>query len=94
VSEVVIRVRHVPSGEVRTHSWTEREQSLCDFIWTEGNYACDCNRGLFFLRAENPDLGPDCAIACGRGLYALDSVDVDGIRIIENDEATPASSCD
>lgn len=26
----------------------------CDFMWSEGNYACDCNRHLFFQRAANP----------------------------------------
>ena len=26
-----------------------------DFMWAEGNYACDSNRALFWLRAGNED---------------------------------------
>jgi hypothetical protein len=89
--ETVIRVKHVPSGEVRTHSWTEERKHLCDFIWTEGNYACDCNRGLFFERAANPEYDGDPE--CGHDKYVLESVDVDGVRIIENNKATDAADC-
>lgn len=25
---------------------------ISDFMWCDGNYACDCNRGLFFLNSD------------------------------------------
>ena len=51
--------------------WTERKSEtgpqtlfmdsdeppvLSDFMWTEGNYACDCNRALFFLGGGSDDV--------------------------------------
>ena len=38
------------------------------FLWTEGNYGCDCNRGLFFHRAKGL---PDTDNPCNEGLYAV-----------------------
>lgn len=29
-----------------------------EFIWTDGNYSCDCNR-LAFIAEEHPDAVPD-----------------------------------
>jgi len=39
------------------------------FIWKNGNYACDCNRSLFFLRAggESEELESDC----GEGEFSV-----------------------
>lgn len=33
-----------------------------DYIWSDGNYACDCNRALFWNRAEpnSEQLNDDC----------------------------------
>lgn len=28
------------------------EEGFVDYIWSEGNYSCDCNRKLFFERAQ------------------------------------------
>lgn len=50
-----IALRCNATGEVRivecgsdTHDLEPR-----DFMWTEGNYSCDCNRHRFFQRAAN-----------------------------------------
>lgn len=45
------------TGEVAWHqdSWINEDDSYSptsEFIWTEGNYSCDCNRKLFFYRAK------------------------------------------
>lgn len=65
--DVVIR-RNV-DGKVRKHhedsSWTS------DFMWTEGNYACDCNRRLFFDRADGVTYVPIDNVACGDGAYTI-----------------------
>lgn len=33
---------------------TDYPESL-DYLWSEGNYACDCNRSLFFYKALGYD---------------------------------------
>lgn len=37
------------------------------FIWTDGNYACDCNRAIFFESATDND--GDCP--CGNTAYKI-----------------------
>jgi hypothetical protein len=34
---------------------TDWEGEFDDFIWSEGNYSCDCNRSLFFQRGMGID---------------------------------------
>lgn len=48
-----------------------------DFIWEDGNYACDCNRSLFFQWAT---LGTDAEVEesrCGDGRFVVE-ITVDG----------------
>ena len=39
-----------------------------EFIWIDGNFACDCNRGLFFANAAG-EHDPDCD--CGHERYRV-----------------------
>ena len=39
------------------------------YIWTEGNYSCDCNRALFHARFRG-ELEPEDP-SCGEGRYEL-----------------------
>lgn len=82
---VVERVRDNASGEVREHL---SELPLYDgsahpqtFNWANGNFACDCNRGLVFLWAAGIDTDdlPDDEPPCGDSRYAAQLVNpVDG----------------
>ncbi len=45
-----------------------------DFIWEEGNYACDCNRQLFFERSVDPEWDTDEEHTCGDGRYLIMSI--------------------
>lgn len=65
--QYLVAIRHNPSGEIRMYrqdmTWDDDE-----FMWTEGNYSCDCNRYLFFERAAGNE--PDWDLAkCGDELY-------------------------
>lgn len=55
-----------------------------DFLWSEGNFACDCNRAIFFERAagvENIDR------QCGDDAYFVRIVDAEtGALLYEDDE--------
>jgi len=52
---VVVEIKRMADGLIRDHhtqaGWFGGEFN--DFIWSDGNYACDCNRALFFARAAN-----------------------------------------
>lgn len=41
-----------------------------DYIWSEGNYACDCNRAIFFNRPRPHQ--------CGQERYSVKLVDSNG----------------
>jgi hypothetical protein len=51
----------------------DKDDGWYDFIWTEGNYSCDCNRSLFFARGrleDDPKSPP-----CGSDRYFVKIVD-------------------
>ena len=55
--EVNVHIRRNSDGVVRVHSfsWDDDSDGSQSFMWSEGNYGCDCNRALFFARAVNED---------------------------------------
>jgi hypothetical protein len=65
-----IAIRRVSDGVVRVMKMRECRSSVV-YGWSDGNYACDCNRGLFFARAvgeEDPD------VECGEVVYKIDCI--------------------
>ena len=51
-----------------------------DYLWTDGNYSCDCNRELFFCRAAAEDEPEEHA--CGESRFAaLKAILPDGTEI-------------
>lgn len=55
----------------------ESEGAYSDYSWGDGNYSCDCNRGLFFKRAEGVDEEEawDSTEPCTKGKYAVEFMD-------------------
>lgn len=52
-----------------------------DYIWTEGNYACDCNRAIFFGDKTVDEIMHEGQ--CGNVLYKIPKiVTEDGIEIL------------
>ena len=82
------------TGEIRMYrndmAWGEHDH----FSWTENNYSCDCNRHLFFLRADGIEPGEeDWERDCSDGKYsALYAELPDGTRI-ELDPYVPSAGC-
>lgn len=68
----IAHIRLNATGEVRKYATSEVLQEgdkyPSVFNWEENNYACDCNRALFFARAKGED-EPD--VECGDGLYSV-----------------------
>lgn len=53
-----IKITDTQTGESRIYldtSWIVDDDDLNDYIWSEGNYSCDCNRYLFFARANGEE---------------------------------------
>lgn len=72
VKEIAL-IRKNATGEIRSY---ENDAAILEagaeypstFIWEDGNYACDCNRELFFERAGGIEPG---ATNCGVGRYSV-----------------------
>lgn len=76
-----VRLRKNSTGEVRVYDhpfpWDEESNG---FIWTDGNYGCDCNRANFFAECAGEEYDED--VQCGTGAYsAICAVLPDGREI-------------
>lgn len=49
------------------------DEELVNFMWTEGNWGCDCNRKIEFLMALGEEV-VDEEILCGDGAFDLVSI--------------------
>ena len=81
------------TGEHREVAQVERwacEDDATEFLWTDGNYGCDCNRYLFFCRAAgaSEDDPPDC----GETRFRLTVQDAAGITVFEEAEVANPSN--
>jgi hypothetical protein len=70
-------LRPVPLRVTRTYEGNFAHE----FVWSEGNFACDCNRGNFFAKAAGDD-DSDCS--CGGGRYRVKITAPDGTVFYED----------
>lgn len=87
----MVYIRNNVSGEVRLNrSWMGDEPHMQwedgdDFLWSDGNYGCDCNRAHFFGRAaEGGDFDAECG--CGDFRYSVRITDLAGALLYEDDD--------
>lgn len=73
-TQAVLEIRRNADGAVRRDP--ELWDYFDDFIWSEGNFACDCNRHLFWHRAANEPESDDNP--CGDSKYSVRLTGVDG----------------
>jgi hypothetical protein len=70
-----VTLRNNETGEsrvcVRSGAWDD----VADYLWRDGNYACDCNRALFFARAGGEE---DPEVKCGTSLFTVTKVEYEG----------------
>jgi hypothetical protein len=72
--DVNVMIRRVADGEVRIYKMPS-PKPFSDFIWCDGNFACDCNRHDFFEYASGrsyDEVDPDEAGPCSDGRYIID----------------------
>lgn len=75
-------IRKNSTGEVRSYRHDYSWDDSTEFMWSEGNYGCDCNRHSFFCEAaaqERTDW------PCGVEEYAIPHIELDDGRRVEID---------
>lgn len=75
-----VSMRKNATGEIREF---HDEWYGSDFIWSEGNFACDCNRALFFARAKGEDEPEETP--CGDDRYTILKIICEGV-VVYHDE--------
>lgn len=75
-----VTIRKNDTGEERSFQQDDEWQEHSDFMWTEGNYACDCNRAIFFAEAGGED---EPEVTCSDGKYSIVSIVLaDGTKVV------------
>lgn len=76
--ECIAEIRNNETGEIRRYSTDEilatGEDHPSVFIWKEGNFACDCNRLLFFKRANQEESDEDWDEQCSDGKFSVNLI--------------------
>jgi hypothetical protein len=89
-----VLIRKNDTGEERTYRSDDVEwDDTTEFFWTEGNFACDCNRHLSFLRAGGPGPADDphwnnAEHDCGDTAYAVPYATLEDGSRVELDGST------
>lgn len=89
-----VRIRKNSTGEERdyefpklTWEFPSENGSGSMFIWTEGNFSCDCNRYLFFERAGGNPADPDeTEDRCGDDAYTVLHAELPDGKKVEIDQ--------
>lgn len=106
----IVTIRRNSDGKIVTFKdehalpwWTdpdidEGEPYLNFYIWSDGNYACDCNRSLFFDENANEGIDPskeedqynhgNSTRHCSDGKYYVEIRSLDG-ELLYQDERRP-----
>lgn len=86
-----VAIRKNSTGEIRQYEieWDWFKDDSDDFYWwTQGNYQCDCNRELSFIRASGREVTDEefDAVQCTDGAYSALYAELPDGRRIELDD--------
>ena len=85
-----VHIRNNATGETRIYrdDFSGSDEPFDVWQWTDGNYGCDCNRSLFFMRAGGESPSVTDHGGCGTtGFSVVKAVLEDGTEIEVDDEA-------
>lgn len=85
----VVAIRNNATGEIRNRVVADLEWNEGSiFLWTEGNFSCDCNRLLDWVRAsgEEPDID---GAHCGFGGFSVLHAELPDGTVVPLDEESP-----
>ncbi len=78
-----IEILRTADGALRAYDEPGEWNLVRDFQWGDGNYACDCNRGLFFARAGGDERED---VSCGMKAYLVRITDDAGTVVYEDED--------
>ena len=78
--KAVAEIRRNADGEVHLYE----TDYYGEFIWSEGNFACDCNRSLFFLWAVGADEADDDDTPCSDDRFSVRIKDKTGTLLYQD----------
>jgi len=78
-----IEIRRNSDGVIAEDVWEDWE--WYSEIWQEGNFSCDCNRAIFFDKANGDTSKPLESYECSYGLYSVRCSDADTGEILYNE---------
>jgi len=84
-----VRFKDTVTGEEAEKVYEYEWEDGSDYWWSEGNFSCDCNRYLEFLRAKGQDPALDEAV-CNSGDNRYEVVSItcpDGQVVYRDNEA-------
>jgi|SRR6185436_3532458 len=82
-----VRIRRNADGVERVVEMTEppgfgeQEWGGRDYMWSEGNYSCDCNRAGFFAEAAGEAWMGDGKCGDGVAYTVVEILDADGNKV-------------
>ena len=86
-----IEITDTATGEMRVYvddfGFDDDPASGNEFCWSEGNFSCDCNRELFFERANGNE--PD-ETECGDDRFRVLIKTMDGVVLYQEDASSKA----
>lgn len=83
-----VEMRRNSDGKIAKYTDGCEWDSGYDFMWSFGNYSCDCNRYLFFMRAVGEDEGKLIDDRCADGGYPVRITDDAGKLLYRDGEWT------
>jgi hypothetical protein len=81
-----VAIRFNPTGVVHIYEDESDWDDANEWMWTEGNCGCDCNRAIFFKFAVGEDDGGNDQTPCGDELYSVPYVELPSGARIELEE--------
>jgi hypothetical protein len=79
---VIVRITQIATGETREHADCLEDGN--PYMWSDGNFSCDCNREIFFRQSRGED---EIDNSCGETRYGVRIVNVATGAIIYDESA-------
>ena len=81
---IIARIKDTSTGQTRTYRESrDRTTNAMVFLWSEGNFGCDCNRAIFFH--GDPDVDRGCNWPPNDNKYLVEVRDEDTAELIYSD---------
>jgi hypothetical protein len=92
--KIELRIKDKETGEIRSlitdGIWSDEDDEVSTFIYSEGNFSCDCNRFLFFNEAAGID-NEDTKTECGDVKFLVNIYTTKGKQVYREFDETEAN---